>query len=70
MFGTIVRLLLAKGFGFARGEDGGVYFIHAKSVVPRTDFEKLYEGQRVEFTPSTTAQGLRAEEVRIASLEN
>lgn len=69
MFGTVIRLLPARGFGFARGEDGVSYFIHAKSVVPRLDFDKLHEGQRVEFTPTTTEQGPRAEEVRIAAAE-
>jgi cold shock CspA family protein len=52
MTGPIIRLLPNKGYGFVRGDDGLTYFMHAKEVVPRADFDRLREGQNVEFTPA------------------
>jgi cold shock CspA family protein len=43
--GTIVRLLLDKGFGFIRDERGSEHFFHRGSVRGAV-FELLREGQR------------------------
>jgi cold shock CspA family protein len=43
--GTVVRLLIEKGFGFIRPIDGeSEYFFH-RSAVTGTAFEQLREGQ-------------------------
>jgi cold shock CspA family protein len=62
MRGTVVRLLLAKGYGFVRGDDGVEYFFHAKECEPRqTDpFYSFYEGAMVEYQPIQTEKGPRA----------
>jgi cold shock CspA family protein len=52
MQGPIIRLLPNKGYGFVRGTDGLTYFLHAKEVCPRSDFDRLREGQSVEFEPA------------------
>jgi CspA family cold shock protein len=61
--GTIARLLLEKGFGFIRDENGVEYFFH-RSVVRCVTFELLREGQHVEFQPEESAKGPRAAYVR------
>ena len=52
MQGPIIRLLPAKGYGFVRSSENGLtYFVHAKEVKPRLDFDRLCEGETVEFDP-------------------
>ncbi len=70
MRGTITRLFPNKGFGFVRGDDGISRFMHCKDVDPPTHFDRMHEGQGVEFVASTTGPpdkggGLRAIEVEI-----
>lgn len=50
MKGTVTRVLLSKGYGFIRGEDGKSRFFHVTSVEPQRDFERMFEGQAVTFT--------------------
>jgi cold shock CspA family protein len=67
MKGTIKKL--ATGYGFIMGEDRKQYFMHHTALDTRetgTVFETLYEGQEVEFEPTTTSKGPRAEQVRLA----
>lgn len=64
MKGTIFSLIKHRGFGFILDEEGVKRFFHAKKVT-RGNFDLLEIGQRVEFEPIETAQGLRAENVRI-----
>ena len=65
--GTIARLLIDKGFGFIRDEDGIEHFFH-RSSVRGSVFELLREGQRVEFAIEESAKGPRAGDVKL--LEN
>lgn len=75
MQGTIIRLLPNRGFGFIRGMDGLSRFFEAKEVVPAIDFDRMYEGQCVMFTPtentgpekepSTKHNNLRASHVSV-----
>jgi len=51
MTGTVVRVLLNKGYAFVRGDDGVSRFAHAKDFVPQVSFDTLREGQGVSFTP-------------------
>jgi len=62
--GTIARLLIDKGFGFIRDEQGVEHFFHRSSVRSAV-FELLREGQRVEFTVEDSPKGPRAGEVRL-----
>jgi cold shock CspA family protein len=68
--GTIKKLVVEKGFGFIRAEKGeggsGDVFFHHSTVVDR-GFDRLTEGQRVEYTLDTSneaGKGPRAREVR------
>jgi len=70
MRGTVIRILLNKGYGFVRGEDGISRFMHSGYVIPKVDFDKMYEGQSVEFTPDESGppdkgNGLRAINVKV-----
>jgi cold shock CspA family protein len=68
MTGTVIRILLNRGFGFVRGMDGLSYFMHAKDVSPRVAFDTMHEGQRVEFTPQPGGdRGPRAIEIKVSS---
>ncbi len=62
--GTIARLLIDKGFGFIRDEDGSELFFH-RSAVRGAAFELLREGQHVEFTLDESGKGPRAGEVSL-----
>jgi CspA family cold shock protein len=62
--GTIARLLIDKGFGFIRDENGVEHFFH-RSAVRHTVFELLREGQRVEFSAEESTKGPRAGDVRL-----
>ena len=62
--GTIARLLIDKGFGFIRDDNGVEHFFHRSSVRGEI-FELLREGQRVAFEPEDTGKGPRAGTVRV-----
>ena len=62
--GTIVRLLIDKGFGFISDEGGVEHFFH-QTAVQDAVFESLREGQRVEFTVEESTKGPRAGDVRV-----
>ena len=62
--GTIVRLLIDKGFGFISDEGGVEHFFH-QSAVQEAVFETLREGQRVEFNVEESTKGPRAGDVRV-----
>lgn len=67
MTGTIARIVNDKGFGFIKAIDPAQgaeseYFFHRSGVVG--DFEDLREQQTVEFEPTASSKGPRAERVR------
>jgi CspA family cold shock protein len=62
--GTIARLLIDKGFGFIRDENGVEHFFH-RSAVRGAVFELLREGQRVDFQVEDSPKGPRAADVRL-----
>jgi CspA family cold shock protein len=62
--GTIARLLIDKGFGFIRDENGVEHFFH-RSAIRGAVFELLREGQRVEFVNEDSPKGPRAADVRL-----
>jgi len=68
MKGTIARIFKDKGFGFIKGDDSKEYFMHFTSTDTATwnDFCKAYnrgEQTVVEFTPTKSDKGARAEDV-------
>ncbi len=46
--GTIKKLVHDKGFGFIQTNDGADVFFH-HSIVANRGFDRLTEGQRVEY---------------------
>ena len=52
----------SKGYGFIARNEGEDIFVHY-SAVKVDGYKTLKEGQDVEFTVSTGAKGLQAEEV-------
>ncbi len=61
--GTIKKIVVDKGFGFIRPDDGDqdVFFHH--SSVAEGSFETLNEGQPVTFEEANSPKGPRAENV-------
>jgi len=64
--GTIAKVVLDRGFGFIRGNDGKDVFFHRSGLVGLT-FEDLAEGTLVDFEVEKSAKGLRAANVRVAA---
>lgn len=62
MPGTVARIKTDKGFFFIKAADGD-YFAHHSSLPDGDSIDRLTEGDRVIFTPTTTPKGLRAEAV-------
>jgi cold shock protein len=65
MRGKVARLMIDKGFGFVRGDDGVERFFHRSAVWGGGGFESLSEGQAVEFEEESHPRGPRARSVKI-----
>jgi cold shock CspA family protein len=52
----------APNYGFIRGEDGHDYFFHHTSCL-KNCFDSLKPGAKVDFVPTETERGRRAEDV-------
>ncbi|MGH9405086.1 MAG: cold-shock protein [Terriglobia bacterium] len=63
MQGTVKRLIRDRGFGFIRTDDGQEVFFH-RSTLQDLDFEKLHEGEKLEFEVERGNKGMRAVRVR------
>lgn len=61
MKGKVVRILKDKRFGFISAE-GQDYFFHADSMT-NMHFNDVYIGLEVEFEGTSSAKGLRAENI-------
>lgn len=66
--GTIDRLMRDRGFGFIRGERGESIFFH-RTALPAGEFDRLEQGDRVEFEDTQGEKGPRATRVRFVSRE-
>ena len=64
--GTIAKIVLDRGFGFIRGNDGKDVFFHRSGLVG-LNFEDLEQGLTVDFEVEKGPKGLRAANVRTAS---
>ena len=60
--GTIKRIVRDRGFGFIRDDGGQEWFFHRSAV--DGNFDRLNEGQRVNFEEEPSAKGPRAMNVR------
>ena len=63
MKGKIKRVFVGRGFGFIRDEYGRDIYFH-RSDVKDGSFEKLKEGQQVEFEVERDPKGYRAVNIR------
>ena len=62
--GTVKRLVRERGFGFILGQDGVELFFH-RSSLPGEAFDRLAEGQAVEFDVQRGDKGLRAANMKV-----
>lgn len=67
MTGAIKNFLPQKQFGFILGDDGKDYFFHQSSLVSSCQSSHIMEGALVEFDPSVTPKGYKANKVTIKS---
>jgi CspA family cold shock protein len=67
--GSVKKVILEKGFGFIRSDDGKEVFFHRSAVEGRA-FGRLREGTPVSFEVEKTGKGPRAKTVRIESRES
>jgi cold shock CspA family protein len=70
MTGTVIKVMLNKGFAFIRGEEDSISrFAHAKDFIPEVAFDTLREGRGVTFEPAlgpeTSGNGQRAIKIRV-----
>ncbi len=63
MQGTIKKVVSDRGFGFIRSADGQEVFFH-RSGLRNIEFDRLREGDAVEFDVERGEKGLRAVNVR------
>ena len=62
MTGTIKKLVLDRGFGVIKADDGKEYFFHRSAV---DGFDVLKGTEKVEFETVQGPKGPRAEKVRV-----
>jgi CspA family cold shock protein len=62
--GTVARLVRDRGFGFVRTENGADVFFH-KSALQGVEFDRLSEGQAVEFDVEQGEKGARAVNLKL-----
>ena len=65
MRGTIKKLIRDRGFGFIRAADGQEVFFHRSGLPIDDDFDRLIEGDSVEFDVEQSPKGPRAVNVRL-----
>ena len=66
--GTVKRIMREKGFGFISATDGREVFFH-RSEVQNVEFDKLQEGDRLEFGVTKGKKGPQAIEIKKVSQE-
>lgn len=64
MHGKITSFVLEKSFGFIHGDDGKDYFFHIKDF-PGSHPNALTDGLPVNFEPTATPKGYRAQHCKI-----
>ncbi len=66
--GTIKRIMRERGFGFILAEDGREIFFH-RSELQNVDFDKLQEGDHLEFGVTKGNKGPQAIDIKKVSEE-
>ncbi len=66
--GTVKRIMKDKGFGFISATDGREVFFH-RSEVQNMEFDKLMEGDRLEFEVTKGKKGPQAIQIKKVSEE-
>lgn len=61
MQGTVTSFVHEKKFGFIKGDDGKDYFFHQNSFQKANAANLMLDGALVEFVPTATPKGYRAE---------
>jgi CspA family cold shock protein len=64
--GTVKKLVSERGFGFITAEDGKEYFFHRSALGASLEFDKLTDGQKVQFEIEQDPKGARARNVEAA----
>lgn len=57
MTGSVIRVLLGKGYAFIRDENGDERLASGSDFEPLHAFNSLAPGMKVEFTPTNTGKG-------------
>lgn len=65
VFGSVVRVMNDKGFGFIKDAEGKEYFFH-RSAVQQGYWESVQTGMNVTFLARAGEKGPRAEDVQLA----
>ena len=66
--GTVKRLMRERGFGFILAEDGKEIFFH-RSELQDVEFDKLEQGDHLEFTVTKGNKGPEATGIKKTSEE-
>jgi len=65
--GTIKKIIAERGFGFITGDDAKDYFFHRDGLDRSLDFDRLNEGDKVQFEIEQGPKGPRARQVQAAT---
>ena len=65
MKGKVVSYISTKKYGFITGDDGESYFLHASSLLDKSNESKLVKDVIVEFEPTPTPKGMSAKKIKI-----
>jgi len=61
--GTVKQLMRERGFGFISAEDGREIFFH-RSELQNVDFDKLQQGDPLEFNVTKGDKGPKATDIK------
>jgi CspA family cold shock protein len=64
--GSVRKVISVRGFGFIAGDDGKDYFFHRNALAATLEFDRLAEGQKVQFEIEQDPKGARARNVEAA----
>jgi CspA family cold shock protein len=64
--GSVRKVISDRGFGFIAGDDGKDYFFHRNALAATLEFDRLAEGQKVQFEIEQDPKGARARNVEAA----
>lgn len=64
--GTVKQIMRERGFGFILAEDGREIFFH-RSELQNVDFDKLEQGDHLEFTVTKGNKGPQAVDIKKTS---